>query len=193
MDSEVDDDRLDSEPAEEAAKVDDGEGVSQNSGAVDDVRPAKPAPPLDINALQDYSSEQLQSLARQLDLRLFPGRSRHQHILDLVRAGLGRGSVVTTEGFLEQGEAAAFLRSPRLNFLAVPEDVSVPRTLIQQYELRPGQQLAGTVRLPRDRERSLVLDQITTIEHQPVEQWTPPTDFEKLTPQFPQGRIMLEN
>src|SRR4029077_5717342 len=26
-----------------------------------------------------------------------------------------------------------------------------------------------------------------------VEEWKPPTDFEKLTPQFPQGRIMLEN
>jgi transcription termination factor Rho len=65
--------------------------------------------------------------------------------------------------------------------------------MIQQYQLRPGQELTGTVRLPRDRERSLVLDRITMIEGQPVEQWTTPTDFEKLTPQFPQGRIMLEN
>ncbi len=28
---------------------------------------------------------------------------------------------------------------------------------------------------------------------EPAEQWSEPTDFEKLTPQFPQGRIMLEN
>src|SRR6266849_1895925 len=27
----------------------------------------------------------------------------------------------------------------------------------------------------------------------PTEKWSEPTDFEKLTPQFPQGRIMLEN
>jgi transcription termination factor Rho len=65
--------------------------------------------------------------------------------------------------------------------------------MIQQFHLRPGQRVAGTVRLPRDREKSLVLDQITSIEDQPVAQWTEPTDFEKLTPQFPQGRIMLEN
>jgi len=158
-----------------------------------EARPAKPAPPLDLNELQDYSSGELQSLAREFDLRLFPARSRHQHILDVVRAGLARGSEVTTEGFLEQGEAIAFLRLPKLNFLAVPEDVCVPRALIQQYQLRPGQRIAGMARLPRDRERSLVLDRITAIEGTPADQWTTPTDFEKLTPQFPQGRIMLEN
>lgn len=158
-----------------------------------EARAAKPARPLDLNDLQDWSSAELHSLAREFDLRLFPARSRHQHILDVVRAGLAHGSAVTTEGFLEQGEANAFLRLPKLNFLAVPEDVSVSRASIQQYQLRPGQHIAGTVRLPRDRERSLMLDRITAIEGTPPDQWTTPTDFEKLTPQFPQGRIMLEN
>ena len=155
--------------------------------------PAKPPAPLDLNELQNYSPEQLQALARELDFKLFPARSRHQHILDLARIALGRGSLVSTEGFLEQSEATAYLRFPELNFLAVPEDVCVPRSLIQQYQLRPGQHLAGVVRLPRDRERSLVLDRVTEIEGRPVEEWSAPTDFEKLTPQFPQGRIMLEN
>jgi len=80
-----------------------------------------------------------------------------------------------------------------LNFLPVPEDVSIPRAVIEQYHLRPGQELAGTIRLPRHREKFLTLEQVTTIEGQPAEQWTEPTDFDKLTPQFPQGRIMLEN
>src|SRR4029078_10624272 len=85
-----------------------------------DTPPVKPPPPLDLNELQDYSSEKLHSLAREMDIRLFPARSRHHHILDVVRAALGRGGVVTTEGFLEQGEATSFLRLPRLNFLPVP-------------------------------------------------------------------------
>ena len=75
----------------------------------------------------------------------------------------------------------------------MPEDVFVPRAIVQQFHLRSGQHLAGTLRLPRDREKGLVLDQVTTIEGAPAEQWTEPPDFEKLTPQFPQGRIMLEN
>jgi len=125
---------------------------------------------------------------------LHSARSRHHHIVDLIRAALGRGSAVTAEGFLDQvGDSFGLLRSPQLNFLPVPEDVCVPRGIVQRFHLRPAQQIAGNVRPPRDREKGLVLDEVTAIEGQPAEQWSEPTDFEKLTPQFPQGRIMLEN
>ena len=153
-----------------------------------------PAKSLDLNELQNLPPERFESLARDLDLRLHPARSRHQHIVDIIRAALNRGSIVTAEGFLDHvGESFGVLRYPQLNFLPVPEDVCVPRAIIEQFHLRLGQWLAGTLRLPRDRERSFALDEVTTIEGEPAEQWTEPADFEKLTPQFPQGRIMLEN
>ena len=148
---------------------------------------------LDLNELQERSGEKLESLARDLDLHLHPARSRHHHILDLTRAALDAGATVTAEGFLDQVNGFAMLRWPKLNFLPVPEDVCVPREVIEQYRLRPGQKLAGIIRLPGQREKFLVLEQITMIEGQPADQWREPTDFEKLTPQFPQGRIMLEN
>ena len=149
---------------------------------------------LDLNELQEFSGEELESLARDLDLHLHPTRSRHQHILDVTRAALGAGATVTAEGFLDQvNDSFAMLRWPKLNFLPVPEDVCVPREAIEQYRLRPGQKLAGIIRLPGHREKFLTLEQITMIEGQPADQWSEPTDFDKLTPQFPQGRIMLEN
>ena len=149
---------------------------------------------LDLNEVQELSGEELESLARDLHLHLHPGRSRHQHILDLICAALSGGARITAEGFLDQvSDSLAMLRWPQLNFLPVPEDVCVPRALIEQYHLRPGQKLAGIVRLPGHREKFLTLEQVTTIEGEPAEQWSEPTDFDKLTPQFPQGRIMLEN
>jgi transcription termination factor Rho len=149
---------------------------------------------LDLNQLQELPGKKLEALARDLDLHLHPARSRHQHILDVVRAALSAGTTVTAEGFLDQvSDSFAMLRWPNLNFLPVPEDVCVPSALIEQYHLRPGQKLAGNVRLPENREKFLTLEQVTTIEGQPAEQWVQPTDFDKLTPQFPQGRIMLEN
>ncbi len=149
---------------------------------------------LDLNELQHLSGEKLEELARDLDVHLHPARSRHQHILDIIRVALAAGVRVSAEGFLDQvSDSFAMLRWPRLNFLPVPEDVCVPRAVIEQYRLRPGQQLAGTIRLPAHREKFLTLEQVTTIEGQPAGQWTEPTDFDKLTPQFPQGRIMLEN
>src|SRR5437763_3511654 len=152
------------------------------------------ASPIDLNALQKLSSEELESLPSDLDLHLHPTRSRHQHILDITRAALDAGATVTAEGFLDQvNDSFAMVRWPQLNFLPVPEDVCVPREAIEQYRLRPGQKLAGIIRSPGHREKFLTLEQITIIEGQPADQWSEPTDFDKLTPQFPQGRIMLEN
>jgi transcription termination factor Rho len=159
--------------------------------------PAAPAFPesLDLNEVQSLGPKELVALSRRMNFRLSPSRSRHQRINDLVRYALTRGSAVTVEGFLEEAsESSGLLRSPKLNFLPVPEDVSVPRTMIQQFHLRPGQRVAGKVRLPRERERcSLTLEEVTAIEGQRPEEWTEPTAFDNLTPLFPQGRIMLEN
>src|SRR6476659_10159014 len=149
---------------------------------------------LDLNELQQLSEKKLKAVARDLDLYLHPARSRHQHILDIVRAALTGGATITAEGFLDQvSDSFAMLRWPRLNFLPVPEDVAVPRTLIEQYDLRPGQKVAGTVRLPVQREKFLSLDKIIKVENQHAEEWKQSTAFDKLTPQFPQGRIILEN
>jgi transcription termination factor Rho len=147
---------------------------------------------LSINELEKL--DDLLPVARDFNLHLHPARSRHHHILDIARAALGQGANVTAEGFLDQvADSFGLLRYPELNFLPVPEDVYVPRAAIELYHLRPGQKLAGKLRLPRDREKGLVLDDVVTIEGEPAEKWSEPTDFEKLTPQFPQGRIMLEN
>ena len=149
---------------------------------------------LDLNELQECSEKKLKALARDLDLYLHPVRSRHQHVLDIVRAALGCGATLTAEGFFDQvSDSFAMLRWPKLNFLPVPEDVCVPRTLVEQYHLRLGQKVAGTVRLPVQREKFLSFETITRIEGQRAEAWSEPTHFDKLTPQFPQGRIILEN
>jgi transcription termination factor Rho len=149
---------------------------------------------LDLNELQESSGEELEALARDLDVYLHPARSRHQHLLDIIRAALASGATVTAEGFLDQvGDSFAMLRWPKLNFLPVPEDVSVSRALIEQHHLRPGQKIAGVVQLPGQRGKFLSLEKVTRIEGQAAEEWTEPTDFDKLTPQFPQGRIILEN
>src|SRR5213596_2337670 len=149
---------------------------------------------LDLNELQEFSEKKLKALARDLDLFLHPARSRHQNLLDIVRAALAGGASVTAEGFLDQvSDSFAMLRWPKLNFLPLAEDVSVPRALVEQYQLRPGQRIAGTVRLPAQREKFLSLDELIDIEGQPAGEWTQPAHFDKLTPQFPQGRIILEN
>ncbi len=149
---------------------------------------------LDLNELQALGPAEIEKLCRNFDLRVHPGRTRHHHILDLIRAALGRKIPVTARGFFDQvADSFGALRWPRLNFLPVPEDVGVPRALIQKFHFRPGQKISGTLRLPRDREKLLMLDEIMAIEGVPPQEWTEPTAFDNLTPLFPDGRIMLEN
>ncbi|MGH8092351.1 MAG: transcription termination factor Rho [Chthoniobacterales bacterium] len=151
-------------------------------------------PPLELEELQKMELAALHEWFASADLRLHPGRTRHQLILDLVRQAVARGQEVRTSGFLEQpNDGPAVLRSPRYNFLPLPEDVGVPHFLIRQFDLRPAQAVAGTIRAPRDREKGMMLDRILTIEDQPVEEWQAPTAFDSLTPLYPEGRIMLEN
>src|SRR5206468_10946775 len=175
---------------EKVETVESSEEVLQESGSATPVALRT----LDLKELQEFPDKKLKTLARDLDVYLHPARSRHQHILDIVRAALSLGATVTAEGFLDQvSDSFAMLRWPELNFLPLPVDVAVPRALIEQYQLRPGQKIAGTVRLPGQREKFLSLNEVTSIESQPAQEWTQPTHFDKLTPQFPQGRIILEN
>ncbi|HKP03304.1 MAG TPA: transcription termination factor Rho [Chthoniobacterales bacterium] len=149
---------------------------------------------LDLNELQALDAAEIEKLCRTFELRVHAGRSRHHLVLDLLRAALGRRIPITTNGFLDIGpDSFGVLRWPRLNFLPVPEDVGVPRAVIQKLQLRPAQKISGTLRLPRDREKLIMLDEITTIEGVPAEEWEAPTAFDNLTPLYPQGRILLEN
>src|SRR5438552_18936817 len=132
----------------ETEGVETGVSPANREGAAD-AAAATPEHPLDLNELQDLSEKKLRALARDLDFFLNPARSRHQHILDIIRAALAGGATVAAEGFLDQvSDSFAMLRWPKLNFLPLPEDVAVPRALIEQYHLRPGQKIAGIVRLP---------------------------------------------
>ncbi|MDQ3199785.1 MAG: transcription termination factor Rho [Verrucomicrobiota bacterium] len=148
----------------------------------------------DLEELQDLSPAALQELFARFELSAQPGRTRHQLLVDFIRHAVRRGQVVRTGGFLElPNDGPAVLRSPRLNFLPLPEDVGVPHHLIRHFGLRPGQALSGTIRLPREREKSLMLDHLISIEDQPTDEWVAPTAFDNLTPLFPEGRIILEN
>lgn len=182
------------------AKPDSATGTESAVAAPPPEEKSAGAPPaniplaLDLNELQALGPAEIEQLCRDLEVRVHPGRTRHHQILDLVRAALGLGIRVTAEGFFDQvADSFGVLRWPQLNFLPVPEDVGVPRALKQKFSFRPGQKVRGTLRLPRDREKLLMLDEVIAIEDLPPEQWTEPTAFDNLTPLFPDGRIMLEN
>lgn len=166
---------------------------NNNDANVATMTPPLPAS-LNIQEVQQLNADELAALCGQLDVRAHGGRNRHQQIAELLRAAASRNLPVTTRGFVDQlPDGFSVVRCPALNFLPVPEDVGLPRPVMQRFRFRPGQLISGTVRLPRDRERGLMLDEVLTIEDQPVDRWQEPTAFDNLTPLYPEGRIFLEN
>ncbi|MGI8821346.1 MAG: transcription termination factor Rho [Chthoniobacterales bacterium] len=170
------------------------DSTPMEGGATAVAEPPAALDPLHLNALQALPPAELDDLCRRFEVRFHPGRTRHHQIVDLVRCAVSRNVVVTVEGFFDQvRDGFGLLRYPALNFLPVPEEVGVPRATMQRFRFRLGQRLAGTVRLPREREKSLMVEEVTAIEGMPPAEWQEPIPFDNLTPLFPEGRIFLEN
>ncbi|HMJ04798.1 MAG TPA: transcription termination factor Rho [Chthoniobacterales bacterium] len=179
-------------PATTLAPLSDGAPVSDSRSQEESQ--LEPCVALDLNALLALAPSALDDLCRRFDVRMQAGRTRHHQIVDLVRRGCGLDLPVTVEGFfVPLADSFGVLRFPALNFLPVPEDIALPRATMQRFRFRPGQKISGTIRLPREREKSLMLDEVLAIEGQPVTEWQEPTAFDSLTPLYPQGRILLEN
>jgi transcription termination factor Rho len=149
-------------------------------------------PAISLNELQTFGRVRLLERARELGIRLRPEGSLHHLVLDQAKFHLGNKEALIAEGVLEMDGQRGILRWPAFDFKPGPEDATVPAPLIRQYQLQAGLKLRGHLRLPQHKEHGLVLDRIDTIEGIPVADWEVPVDFEKLTPLFPNRRILLE-
>jgi transcription termination factor Rho len=113
-------------------------------------------------------------------------------IFDQIRHHLLQRGAVTGTGLLERTQEGYFLRWAAYDLRPGVEDLLVPSPLVRKYSLHPGVMLTCTVRLPRDREHGLVVDEIVSIEGILAAEWRPPVEFDKLTPLFPNRRVFLE-
>ncbi|RFC47633.1 MAG: transcription termination factor Rho [Verrucomicrobia bacterium] len=149
---------------------------------------------VDLNVLHRRPLAELHREAIKAELRVAGIRSKHQLIFELATFYGRHGSRIEAEGVLEHdGTNHGFLRWPEFSFAPLPDDLYVPNHLIRKYGLRPGNSIRCTARAARDKEKFSAVDEILSIEGVPVDQWTAPKPFDKLTALFPQDRIILEN
>jgi transcription termination factor Rho len=132
------------------------------------------------------------ALIERYSLRLRPDATRRHLVFDLCRFFLSAGATITASGLVEDVGDHAMLRWPCYNMAHGPDDLFVSIGLVRELGLQTGLQVTGTLRAPGERDRYCGLQEITAIEGIPVAEWQPPAPFDKLTPLFPQERIMLE-
>jgi len=168
-----------------------------NQGAAQEMAVPRPQLPakVHLDELHAMTHAALVERAGELRLRVNPDRSSHQIVFDLLKFYGSRGVELLAEGVIEvTNDNQAHLRWPRFSFKPFPEDVFIPRGVMQRYGLQQGHLVSARIRPPREnKERGMVLDQVLTIEGIPADRWHEPKAFDHLTPLFPKERIILEN
>lgn len=169
--------------------------VPDSSEAVESSRATAPALPasIDINVFRAKSLADLQAMADAVPVRIQAGLSKSQLVFELLGFYGREGVELTGEGVLEQGkDNFAMLRDPARSFRPAPDDLHVHGNLVRECGLRPGQRLRVKVRAPRERDKYLSVTEVIAVEGIPLTEYHLPKDFEKLTPLFPDRRIILE-
>lgn len=96
------------------------------------------------------------------------------------------------EGILEISENGfGFLRFD--NFLTGEDDIYVANSQIRRFNLKTGDKVKGIAREPRDGERFGGLLQVKEVNGDSPEKAKHRKNFDKLTPVYPDRRIVLEN
>jgi transcription termination factor Rho len=78
-------------------------------------------------------------------------------------------------------------------FLPGSEDVYVPLSMIRRMGLRRGDEIEGTVKLPRDSEKYAALSRVDKVNGLEPEEARNRRDFKDLTPLYPLERLRLEH
>ncbi|MGC4015247.1 MAG: transcription termination factor Rho [Luteolibacter sp.] len=176
----------DPEPAAEAA------GAPESEPAVVAAAPALPAL-IDINVFRQKPLADLQAMADAIPVRIQPGLSKSQLVFELLGFYGREGVELVGEGILEQTkDNYAMLRDPARSFRPAQDDLHLHGNMVRELGLRVGQRVRVKVRPARERDKYLSGYEAIAIEGIPVAEYQAPKDFEKLTPLFPDRRILLE-
>jgi len=85
-----------------------------------------------------------------------------------------------------------FLRSPKSNYLAGPDDIYVSPTQIRKLGLKTGDTVDGQIRAPKDGERYFALVKVNSINFEDPERVRHKVHFDNLTPLYPNKRLTME-
>lgn len=155
---------------------------------------APSVPPLIVlNEFREKPLAELHAMVEALPVRLPQGASRSSLVFELISFLAKEGADVVVEGVIEQAkENYAMLRDPKKSFRTAQDDIYLHGNLIRDYGLRVGQLVKVRVRAPRERDKYLSALEVLEVEGIPAADYQAPREFDKLTPMFPDERIVLE-
>jgi transcription termination factor Rho len=148
---------------------------------------------LDLSDLKEMTIQQLNAMARELNVPGAAGMKKHDLIFKILQTQTEKSGLLFAEGVLETlPDGYGFLRAPESNYLPGPDDIYVSPSQIRKFDLRTGDTVSGQVRPPKEGERYFALIKVEAINFEPPEAGKDKVLFDNLTPLYPSERLRLE-
>jgi transcription termination factor Rho len=148
---------------------------------------------LDISALKEKKINELNKLAKELNVNGVSGMKKQDLIFKILQAQAEKEGLMFGEGILEiLPEGFGFLRSPNYNYLPCPDDIYVSPSQIRKFDLRTGDTVSGQIRPPKEGEKYFALLKVEAVNFENPEDAKEKVLFDNLTPVYPREAFNLE-
>ena len=149
---------------------------------------------LHITDLQKMSISDLHDMARDENVEDYVGMNRQELVFNIIKARVRKEGMTYGEGVLEiLPDGFGFLRSTDYDYLPSPDDIYVSPSQVRRFGLKQGSVVAGQIRPPKQGEKYFALLRVEAVNHELPDKLADITNFEDLTPTFPDRRLFLES
>ena len=146
---------------------------------------------LELTKLEEKSLEELQQIAKELNIEDHEKLRKRDLVLRVMRAQAEQNGLIWTRGVLEVlPEGYGFLRVR--NFLPSADDIYVSQSQVKRFGLKTGDTIDGAVRLPKSGERYRSLLKLEAVNGMSPDAIRKRTTFDELTPVYPSERLRME-
>ena len=146
-----------------------------------------------LQQLKKKKTHELLELASEHEIENAANMRRQDIMFSILKSVADKGSSIHGDGVIDiLQDGFGFLRAPESNYLPGPDDIYVSPSQIRKFGLRNGDTVEGEIRQPKDSERYFALIKVNKINFEAPEKIRIKSNFDNLTPLYPETRIELE-
>jgi transcription termination factor Rho len=147
-----------------------------------------------ISQLSALNMAELRQMGEELEVPAYATRRKEDLMYGIMEAHAKKEDVLFKGGVIDiindDKQHIGFLRSK--NYLPGADDVYVSSSQIRRLGLRPGDEVMGQVRAPKENEKYFSLLRVESVNGAEPETMKNRPRFEDLTPIFPEEKLILE-
>ncbi|MFP4687936.1 MAG: transcription termination factor Rho [bacterium] len=143
--------------------------------------------------LKKADRKQLENFARKQEIKDVEGIEKMQLIYEILRKKAHAHGNRFGSGVLEiLPDGFGFLRKPEQSYVPGEKDIYISPSQVKRFSLKMGDTVTGQIRPPKNSERFYALLRVEAVNEADPELAAKRTDFDKLTPLYPEERLQLE-